>query len=26
FDLDTYRILVRWLDTPEGRRAVTVVG
>ena len=26
FDLDTYRILVRWLDTPEGRGAVTVVG
>ena len=26
FDLDTYRILARWLDTPEGRGAVTVVG
>ena len=26
FDLDTYRILVRWLDSPEARGAVTVVG
>ena len=26
FDLDTYRILQRWLDTPAGRSAVTPLG
>ena len=26
FEVDTYRILVRWLDSPEARGAVTVVG
>lgn len=26
FDLDTYRILQRWLDTPAGRAAVTPLG
>ena len=26
FDLDTYRILLRWLDTPAGRSGVTPLG
>ena len=25
FDLDTYRILLRWLDTPTGKASVSVV-
>jgi hypothetical protein len=25
FDLDTYRILLRWLETPAGKASVSVV-